>query len=488
MYLYRAYFRLLKQTVLLTFFRVNDPYRIPLLFVLLLLVRLPIFLSDDYLTLPELNWMLVGENLAEGDQLYTQLWENIGPLSALVYHLVDLVFSRSQVAYVILAALLITYQCLIFNDFLLRKKAFHENTYVPALVYALITCLSFDFYTLSPVLLSLTWVLLALRNIFYRIESQSRDVRILSTGIFIGLAALCYLPSVIYLISSLLAYLFFANLSLRRFFMLLYGFALPLLVAFTYFYLFEASSGFAQQYLLSFRTIERNPYIGDWRLLIIGITPLVFLIISVYRLGRYKRYTNQQSKLQGVMGIKIVAALATLLLVRQLAPYHLLYFVPPVAFFVTHFLLIIRRILIAELVAVGLAFLLIFNGYALLFNFFSLQQVTHSDQLMIQPTAYDDLVAGKKVLMLGKQINIYQKARLATPYLNWSLASKQLTNLDDFKNVSFVYDAFRNDMPELIIDESGLMPRVFERIPAIAATYEKLPSQPIYRRIGAGQP
>jgi len=449
---------------------------------MLLLVRLPLFLSDDYLTLPELNWMLVGENLSEGDQLYTQLWENIGPLSALIYHLIDLVFSRSQVAYVVLAALLITYQCLIFNDFLLNKKAFHENTYVPALIYALVTCLSFDFYTLSPVLLSLTWVLLALRNIFYRIESQSRDVRILSTGIFIGLAVLCYLPSIIYLASSLLAYLFFANLSFRRFFMLLYGFALPLLIALTYFFLFEASSSFTQQYLLSFLTIERNPYVGDWRLLIIGIVPLVFLLISVYRLGQYKRYTNQQSKLQGIMSIKIVAALATLLLVRQLAPYHLLYFVPPVAFFITHFLLIIRRVLIAELVTAGLAFFLIFNGYALLFNFFSLQQITHSDRLMIQPTTYDDLVAGKKVLMLGQQVNVYHKAQLATPYLNWSLAAKQLTNLDDFKNVSFVYDAFRNDMPDLIIDESEVMPLVFERIPAIAQAYQKLPNQPIYRR------
>ncbi len=428
--------------------------------------------------------MLVGENLAEGDRLYTQLWDNIGPFSALIYRLVDLVFSRSQVAYVILAAILITYQCFIFNDFLLTKKAYHENTYVPALVYALLTCLSFDFYTLSPVLLSLTWVLLALRNIFYRIESQSRDVRILSTGIFIGLAVLCYLPSIIYLLSSLLAYLFFANLSFRRFFLLLYGFALPLLIAFTYFYMIEAATEFTQQYLLSFRTIERSPYVGDWRLLIVGMVPLAFLLVSLYQLGQYRRYTNQQGKLQRIMGMKIIAALATLLLVRQLAPYHLLYLVPPIAFFITHFLLIIRRILIAELVTVGLAFLLIFNGYTLLFNFFSLQQVTHTTNLMVQPTDYDGLVKGKKIVMLSKHLSVYRTAQLATPYLNWSLAERQLTNLDDFKNVSFVFAAFQSDMPELIIDESGLMDRIFERIPTIRTSYQKLPGQPVYQKVG----
>lgn len=468
---------------MLTFFRVNDPYRILLVFGILLLVRLPLLFGSDYLTLPELNWMLVGENLAEGDRLYTQLRDNVGPVTALVYHLIDILFGRSQVAYILVAILLTTYHCLIFNDFLLAKKAYHENTYVPALIYALLSCLSFDFYTLSPVLLSLTWILLALRNVFYRIESQSRDVRILSTGIFVGLAVLCYLPSVVYLVSLLLAYLFFANLSLRRFFLFIYGVALPLLAAFTFFYLFEASAGFTQQYLLSFQNIARDSYVGGWDLLIISVVPLGFLIASLYRLGQYRRYTNQQSKLQRIMGLQLLAALTTLLMVRETAPYHLLFFIPPIAFFVTHFLLIIRRTLIAELVTFGLTVLLVLNGYALLFNWFSLQEVTSSNNLMVQPTSYDHLVEGKKVLMLGQNLNVYRNAQLATPYLNWQLAAQQLTRLNDFENLSSVYDAFRSDMPDLIIDEAQSMEGIFERIPAIKDSYRKLPGQSVYQRV-----
>lgn len=468
---------------MLTYFRVNDPYRILAVFILLILIRLPFLLTGDHLTLPELNWMLVGENMAEGDRLYLQVWDNIGPLSALVYHLIELVFSRSQTAYVILATLLTTYQSVIFNDFLLSKKAYHENTYIPALLYALLSCFSFDFYTLSPVLLSLTWILLALRNIFHRIESQSRDPRILSTGIFIGLAALCYLPSLIYIISTFLAYLLFANVSLRRFLLLLYGLALPLLVAFTYFYLFDASSGFTQQYLLAFSNISKDPYLTKWALLAVGAIPLIFLLVSLYKLGQYRRYTNQQSKLQQIMIIKLVAALLTLFFVRQLAPYHLLLFVPPIAFFITHFLLIIRRILIAELVTVGLTALLIMNGYALLFNFFSFQDLTQINNLMVQSTDYDELVTGKKVLVLGQDLSVYRNAELATPYLNWQLASQQLANLNDFRNVSAIYAAFSEDMPDLIIDEVQLMPQIFERIPAIGKEYRQLSGQPIYQRV-----
>ncbi|MEQ9440236.1 MAG: hypothetical protein RIG62_14375 [Cyclobacteriaceae bacterium] len=467
---------------MLTYFRVNDPYRMLAVFILLVLIRLPFLLTGDHLTLPELNWMLVGENMAEGDRLYLQVWDNIGPLSALVYHLVGMMFPRSQTAYILLATLLTTYQSFIFNDFLLSKKAFHDNTYIPALLYGLLSCFSFDFYTLSPVLLSLTWILLALRNIFYRIESQSRDPRILSTGIFVGLAALCYLPSLIYIVSTLLAYLLFANVSARRFFLLLYGLALPFLVAFTYFYLFDASSGFMQQYVLAFRNLSHEPYVGLGALLMIGAIPLIFLVVSLYRLGQYRRYTNQQSKLQQIMVMKLIAALITLFFVQQLAPYHLLLFVPPIAFFITHFLLIIRRILIAELVITGLAVLLVMNGYALLFNYFSFGEITHIGNLMVQPTNYDAIVKDKRVLVLGNDLSVYRQAQLATPYLNWQLAAQQLANLDYFGNISAIYAAFGDDMPDLIIDEVQLMPQIFDRIPALEKEYRQLPGQPVYQR------
>ncbi len=84
---------------MLTFFRVNDPYRIIGIFVLLLLLRLPYWISGDHLTLPELNWMLLGERLAEGNRLYSGVWDNTGPLSAGVYLMIEWIFDRSQWVY-----------------------------------------------------------------------------------------------------------------------------------------------------------------------------------------------------------------------------------------------------------------------------------------------------------------------------------------------------------------------------------------------------
>ncbi len=127
----------------------------------------------------------------------------------------------------------------------------------------------------------------------------------------------------------------------------------------------------------------------------------------------------------------------------------------------------------AEIATVLFAVLLPLNGYALLFNFFSINQIAHTEALMVHPTDYDQLVVGKKVLVLGDDISIYRHAKLATPYLNWQLAAEQLNHIHYFENLSGVYANFTADMPDLIIDQVALMPTISERIPAIKNTYRR---------------
>jgi hypothetical protein len=459
---------------LLTFFRVNDPYRIIGAFVLLILIRLPYLLYDAPLSLPELNWILVGEQLSEGHALYIGLWNDTGPLAALIYTLIEFVFDRSAAVYVILGLVLTTYQALLFNNFLLNKKAYDENTFVPVLVYVLFSSFSFDFYFLSPVLISLTWILLAMRNVFYRIESRSRDNRILSTGVYLGLAALCYLPSIIFLVSTFVAYLLFTNVSFRRYLLLLYGTAMPLLITATYYFMNDALDSFLSQYFLSYLEVERKVFTAPLQLLYISIVPLIFLLISLYRVSQ-QRFTNQQTKIQQIMFIKIVATLGTLFFVHDLAPYHLLPLVPPLAFYTTHYLLSIRKYLLAELATFLLALLCILNGYAFLFGWFSLYQVFPTENFMVRATPYDEIVAGKKILVLGDDLSIYQKAQLATPYLDWQLSSQQLLAIDYFDNLTEVYNNFSQDMPQIVVDLENVMPQLQSRIPLLESAYQLQP-------------
>ena len=69
---------------MLSYFRINDPLRIITVLFLLFLLRLPVLLSGGPITVNELNWMLVGERLAEGNIIYNQLIDNISPLASFV--------------------------------------------------------------------------------------------------------------------------------------------------------------------------------------------------------------------------------------------------------------------------------------------------------------------------------------------------------------------------------------------------------------------
>ncbi len=456
---------------MLTFFRVNDPFRMLAIFLLLLLVRLPYWVSGDYLTLPELGWMLLGERLAEGNHLYAGVWDDTAPLSAGVYGLIEWVFDRRQIVYTLLAAWLTTYQALIFNGLLNSRKAYRENTYVPALVYVLLMSISFDFYTLSPVLMALTWVLLAFRNALHKIEGSVRDTQVLRTGVYMGMAALFYLPSLVFVIPAFYAYMLFASLSPRRALLLLYGTLLPFLAVLTYFYLIGAATEFTNQYLLSFAQLPNHHHVSGLSLLMVIAIALIFFVVALSQLVQYRRYTIQQTQLQQVMFVMVITALSSIFLVRALAPFHLLFFVPSFAFFITHHLLIIRRLLWAEIATALLVILLPLSGYLFLFDMFSVNQLAHTDKLMVQTTAYDKAVAGKRVLVLGTDQSIYRYAKPATPYLNWQIASRQFDNINYFENLSSVYAHLTADMPDLIIDEATLMPTLIERIPEIRNTY-----------------
>ena len=240
------------------------------------------------------------------------------------------------------------------------------------------------------------------------------------------------------------------------------------------------SSGFTDQYLLAFATLANNHYVSGVSLLMIVAVAFVFFILALYKITRYRRFTIQQTQLQQVMFMSVIVALGSIFLVRELAPFHLLLFVPPFAFFVAHFLLTLQRLLWAEVATALLALLLPLSGYAFLFDYFSINRIARVDTMLVHPTAYDELVAGKKVLVLGDNLSIYRHAKLATPYLHWQLAAEQLTHVDYFDNLSEVYANFTADMPDLIIDQSSLMPTISERIPAIKNTYRKGAEEGVY--------
>jgi hypothetical protein len=70
--------------------------------------------------------------------------------------------------------------------------------------------------------------------------------------------------------------------------------------------------------------------------------------------------------------------------------------------------------------------------------------------------------------------------KLATPYLDWMLAERHFNYLDNYTTVIDVYENFRKDMPDVIIDQNGKIAELFTRIPALAQHYSKEKNSNIY--------
>ena len=87
----------------------------------------------------------------------------------------------------------------------------------------------------------------------------------------------------------------------------------------------------------------------------------------------------------------------------------------------------------------------------------------------------------KVLLVLGPDIKPYAVSKQATPYFNWHLSRSQLENLEYYDNIEAVNKNLRNDMPEYIIDQVGLAPKIFNQIPLIGEEYSQVKSG-VYKR------
>lgn len=468
---------------MLSFFRINDPYRLLFVLLLLLLIRLPYFIVGMPLTVTELHWSVVGEAMAAGSRLYVDIWDDIGPLSGVAYQLLFVLFGKARWPYYTVSVLLVIVQAGLFNQVLLRNKAYKENTYVPAFFYMVFMNASFDFVTLPPLLFSLTFILLATNNIFRRIDNTTQDELFLYTGLYLGTAGLFYLPLFPFLVSTVLALALFTGSILRRFLLLLFGFAVTIAIAYTYYYWYGGVKEFHQQFVASLWTIDKRYVLSTAQLLWVGAASLAVLLVSLFRIYTRARFANYQAKFQQVMVMNILAGLATLSLSPEVLPQLLIIFVPPVAFFASHYILEIRRRLWAEIFGLLIVMVVIGWGYALFLQPPALTKFVSFDNYYVQTNLLPEQYRGKKVWVAGNNDSYYFDATLGSKYLDWDLSEAELNGLDYYFHVENVAANLMDTRPDVIVDLEGVMPGLLEKVPQLEQSYRRVPGTLYYELI-----
>ncbi|MDW7694399.1 hypothetical protein R9C00_06590 [Flammeovirgaceae bacterium SG7u.111] len=464
---------------MLSFFRINDPFRVIGVFLIMLMIRLPMILSGTSLTLPELNWMLLGEQLGWSVSMYSDVWDNTGPLTAAVYWLVDSLFGKSQLAYQSIAMLIGISQAFTFNRFLVRARVFNENTYIPAFLYMLFISISFDFWTLSPVLLSMSFLLLVLRNLFL-LDEETLSQEIFKTGLYLAIATLFYAPSFLFLFLTLVVFAMYRTSSARFLLMVVYGFLFVFIIFFTFLFYRGAVNDFVEQYIISYFTI-RVVYISWQDMIALTLLPAAIMLFGAFKTFTERGFVNFQVNCQQVMVLWIITCAVSLLLNPVVAPFQLIVFAPAFAFFLTHYFLLIKKRLVAEIQFILLPVLLIFFCYNNIQNIIpDLDFVSYARLTTQKVEGFDE---GKKVLVLGNNTSYYLNNTSTSPYLNWKLSLKHFDQMNRYSILLSIFDHLEAEPPEVIVDEANVAEELFDKMPLLAKKYKQAEGTNYYYRV-----
>lgn len=465
---------------MLSFFKVNAVYQIFSLLILLILIRTPVYVVGLPQLIPELQWMLVGEQINKGFMLYADIWDNTAPLSALVYAGIDGLFGRSQMVYQMAALTVASFQVIYFNVMINNRDILTKRNYVPGLIYLLFLNFSFDCCTLSPVLMATTFVLMAFGTMVRQINRLQSTDEVFEIGFFIGIASLFYPPACTFILWAIASMVFFSGATLRQYSLSLFGFLFPLFLTSLFFYLDGTYSAFYRNFISSVFQI-RQYNLNDFKsLLITLLIPFGLGILGFLRLFSTFGFNNFQVRCQQVMMLWAIAGVISIGLMPFLAPMQFIIFVPALAFFTINFFNSFKKQWLAELIFLGVF------GSILLIHYQAVYDTGSEGFVQLKNlklgVSQEVEIKNKRVLVLGDGMEEYKNNYAATPYLNWNLAKYELENLDNYDNVISILRNFEKDSPDIIIDKVNLAPKLFKRIPALERRY-KLVQKGVYKRV-----
>ena len=457
---------------MLTLFRINDPFRLIIALLLLLAIRLPLILGDWQLLVPELHWMVLGESLNDGKQLYTDIWDFMGPLAAWMYQLIDLAFGRSAFAYHIIAIILVFYQATIFNFALVRRGIYNENNYIPSLLYIVFSSISFDFFTLSPALVANTFLIMVVNKLFALNKRKVFDQEIFRIGVYLGFASLFYLPSLTFIIIGTIGLALFRVTSSRHFGLVLFGLIIVHAIFNILFFFNSNLEAYYSQYISSLLLAGSFSYVSLIDLAWMFIIPGVVLLFSIFKTSSERGFVNFQVACQRLMILWLLPATLAIFFSPVRSSYLLMLFVAPLTFFTTHWCLLVRKRIWSELSFILLTLALLFLCYNGANNYIPEIRKANFSRLFTSPTPED--VKTTEIMVLGQDFNHFLEGNtLATPYFNWILAQRHFNKLNDYQTIATIYKNINSDLPKIIIDEAGVAEILFRRLPVLKEKYRE---------------
>lgn len=357
-----------------------------------------------------------------------------------------------------------------YNGILLRNKAFDENNYLPAFFYVVAILSVPDFMSLSPQLMSLTFILAAFGKVLRRIDNQATDELFLNSGIYVGVATMIYLPSAVFFVVFLVALIVFSSAIARRILLYLFGFFLTIGLCCLYFIWRGDLDYFIQSFFTEGLFMPADVLLTGWQTIIVSGAFVVVFIITILKAISASRLTNFQQRVQQVIWFMFLGGIACFFLANKKSGIELIFLVPLMAYFMSHYFMLIKKRLVKAIMPGIVVFGLL--GY----NLYVYQNFI--DPLLVKGIE----IKNEKILILDENFGYYLENESGSPCFSKTLCEEAFAGLNYYQTATHIHEWFSKTDPDLIIDKLDVIPQLFHRFPQLKKKYRKI-DQHSYARI-----
>lgn len=489
----------------------NHIFTYGLLFVFTVAVRLPSFHSNYY-EQDEAFYLTAGEAIVDGGVQYVDTWDNKPPILGWFYALFVGIFgSYAIVAIRIFTCIYLYVSALLFNQFVTDNKLLEKFSMLPAFLLVFLCSVPWYAQELNGEILMNLPLILAVFQLL-RLQERSRDnnSHLFIAGILLGLAFMIKYQAIFLFFGMLAAYLVIYTPRISETFSFFSGFMLSIALVLAGVYAsgaIEAYWDIGVVYNLDYMFLGRNPgeetstlfnlgqYFQLW-----GAFLLLGLIGVVHFRLNYFTNTIRLRKIELLLLFWLVAALITVILGGSRLYLHYFYLmVPPLSLYVAKFFEMRVRKWVRN-VAFLLALVIPAYTYGVYFASAFPKTFSFIDE-DIRPggwidsfrsrlnephplTAYiDESKVKNGILVLDYEPVIYARLGLpcATRYTNFSIAYYKLSPFRSRTQTKLIsrtetdadiYRAFRDDMPEYIIDPLDIFPLLRARMPILLGDFK----------------
>lgn len=471
---------------MLSFFRINTVYKTLILFFFFVLLRLPAFIYGLPLTNYELNWMILAEKMNTGAVLYKDIWDNTAPLSAFIYFMIHFFFYNDRLIYQIVASILVFFQALMINRIFVKRQIFSEITLYPAFFYIILSHLFIDSFTLTPTLMSNTFLILSWQYMLLHIGERKRYNAVFEIGALIGIASLFHLPSALFLLVPFLSFLLMTDTKLNDYLLMFFSFVFTVGIILIIFYIFNNEYYFYYNYLRPLLYFNPKIYISFLNLgIILGFT-ILLSILAILKANNHK-FNNFQARAKQIANASFVISFISAFFDTTLSLYHFFLILPAVSYLFTYYFLYLTRVLIKELVFSIFLLSVLTITYVSFFPFLPIvkQNVKawiNVSEMLVSEYPEQELLKNKRILVLGDKIDYYKGAKLASPYLSWRLTTRLFNEIpNDYKSKVAFYETLKKNLPEIIVNVDNNIKVLFKHLALLKEVYKPIPNTNFYK-------